>query len=64
MKQLICKIKGHTLFETSKAGIHIKQYECSNCREKFTTDGYGKMVKFNRYWEKNHEFFQSRLQKN
>jgi len=61
MKHLFCKIKGHSFAEIPKSGIHIKAYECSNCSEKFTTDGYGKMVKLNSYWEKNHEFFQARL---
>lgn len=63
MKHLICKMRGHSLVERSKTDIHIKAYECSRCSEKFTTDGYGRFVKYNSYWEKNHAFFQHYLKR-
>lgn len=63
MKHLRCKLKGHSLAEIVKAGIHIKEFECSSCKKKFTTDGYGRIVKYTRFWEKNHAFFVRYLEK-
>ena len=63
MKHLRCKIKGHNLSLVSKQQIPIHEYECTHCHQKFTKDGYGRIVKFTSYWEKNHEFFQNHFQK-
>jgi hypothetical protein len=63
MKQLRCKIKGHSLSPVSNQPFHIQEYECTCCKQKFTTDGYGRLVKFTPYWEENHEFFNDHFQK-
>ncbi|GHC45676.1 hypothetical protein [Ulvibacter litoralis] len=62
MKLFTCKIKGHKLTTIKKDSILIKEFECINCKKKFTTDGYGKVVKLNSYWEQNNLLFEQ-LQK-
>ena len=57
MGLLKCKIKGHNLTTIDTANVLIKKYECSNCKQQFTINGYGKMVKMNPEWEKNHQLF-------
>lgn len=62
MKQLICKVTGHNLKNIQKENFLIKEYQCTKCKEKFTTDGYGHLVKLNRYWEKNNVLFEKNYQ--
>ncbi|RMA65816.1 hypothetical protein [Ulvibacter antarcticus] len=64
MISLSCKIKGHKLSSIQKESIFIEEFECANCNQKFTTDGYGKMVKLNPYWEKNNKMFERILHSN
>lgn len=63
MKLLLCKLNRHSFTNISTENIHIKQFECSNCKKKFTTDGYGRMVELNSYWKKNNQFFEHYFQK-
>ncbi len=53
-----CKLKGHNLESITKSNLLIKEYACSACGKKFTTDGYGNLVKLNSYWAKNNLFFE------
>ncbi len=57
MKNITCKIIGHKLAPIKKATVLNKEYECSSCKQKFTTDGYGQIVKLNSYWEANNLLF-------
>jgi len=41
----------------------IEEYECANYSQKFTTDGYGKIVKLNSYRKENNLLFERLLQK-
>ncbi len=59
MKSIYCKIKGHDLVELNNESIVIKEYQCKNCQQKYTTDGYGKMVKLTPYWEQNNLVFKN-----
>jgi hypothetical protein len=63
MKPLRCKIKGHSLSPVSTQPFQIKEFECTRCNQKFTTDGYGRLVKFTRYWKENHDFFNNHFKK-
>lgn len=64
MKQLVCRIKGHD-FQLTKKGQHsaIKEFQCPRCKQKFTQDGYGQMVKLTKYWEQNNRLFEAYYQK-
>ena len=62
MKRIVCKIKGHKLNSIKKNNLLIKEYECTNCQQKFTTDGYGQIVRLNSYWLKNNLLFEQLLQ--
>jgi len=62
MKGILCKIRGHNYSPQSTGNILIKEYECTSCNEKFTTDGYGKIVKLNRYWKENNILFEKYFQ--
>lgn len=57
MAKLKCKLKGHQLITVNTANVLIKKYQCKNCKQLFTINGYGKMVKMNSDWEKNHQLF-------
>lgn len=57
MSHVICKLKGHKVQPVQHDHNLFQLFECKFCDEKFTTDGYGRLVKFNSYWEKNHKFF-------
>lgn len=63
MKLITCKIKGHKLTPIKKENILIKEYECKNCKKKFTTDGYGHIVKLNTYWQQNNLLFEQVFRK-
>jgi hypothetical protein len=66
MKHLICKLTGHSFLpelSNSEEPNLLQSFDCKNCNEKCTTDGYGRIVKFDRYWEKNHHFFQLHFSK-
>lgn len=57
-KKLLCKLFGHQLVSIKKKDILIKEYQCSCCQKKFTTDGYGQMVSLSKYWEENNLLFE------
>lgn len=56
--KISCKLKGHHLEGIEKSNVLIKEYACSTCGKKFTTDGYGNLVKLNSYWKENNLFFE------
>ncbi|MFT4697651.1 MAG: hypothetical protein ACI9SJ_000780 [Flavobacteriaceae bacterium] len=59
MKILLCKIKGHELIGLNNESLMLEEFECKNCSQKFTTDGYGKVVKLTPYWVKNNLVFKN-----
>jgi len=64
MKSIICKIKGHQFSTNKKVSLFIKELECKNCKQKFTTDGYGNITKLTSFWKDNNVFFEKYFQKN
>lgn len=58
MRKFICKIKGHQFVSVKKEGPQIKEYRCVCCRQKYTEDGYGQIVKLTKYWENNNLLFE------
>ncbi|GER58853.1 hypothetical protein ULMA_09610 [Patiriisocius marinus] len=64
MGKLRCKIKGHNLTTVSTANVLIKKYECSHCKQQYTVNGYGKIVKMDSVWEKNHQLFINYFERN
>jgi 5-methylcytosine-specific restriction endonuclease McrA len=62
MKRIACKIKGHKFSSIKKTNILIKEYTCTHCNQKFTTDGYGQIVKLNSYWKENNILFERLLE--
>ena len=64
MSKLLCKIKGHS-FEANHTGhFQLEEFTCSRCQQKYTTDGYGKIVRLTKYWEENNLLFQKYYTKN
>ncbi len=63
MKKLVCKIRGHQFVSVKKGGRHIKEYQCQCCKQKYTEDGYGKIVRLTKYWETNNLLFEKHFQK-
>ncbi len=63
MKKIVCKLKGHTYAPIKKENILIKEFECIHCKQRYTTDGYGQMVRLTKYWKENHQFFEKYLAK-
>lgn len=63
MRKIACKITGHRLSSIKKDSVLNKEYECSNCEQKFTIDGYGQIVKLNAYWEENNLLFERLFEK-
>lgn len=63
MKKLLCKINGHQFRSIKKQSTHIKEYQCSCCNQKFTTDGYGQIIKLTKYWEENNRLFERHFSK-
>jgi len=63
MRRIACKVVGHKLSSIKKCSILIEEYECANYSQKFTTDGYGKIVKLNSYRKENNLLFERLLQK-
>jgi len=63
MKKLICKIRGHQFVSLKKGARKIKEYECQCCKQKYTEDGYGKIVRLTKYWETNNSLFERHFQK-
>lgn len=61
-KHFTCKLFGHQLQTIKKDSILIKEYECKNCKEKFTVDGYGQIVKLSKYWQQNNAHFEKLFQ--
>lgn len=59
MKNMYCKIIGHELIELDNDSILIKEFKCKKCLQKFTIDGYGKIVKLTPYWEQNNFVFKN-----
>ena len=58
MRKLICKIKGHQFVSVAKEGHQIKEFRCECCKQKYTEDGYGQIVKLTKYWENNNLLFE------
>jgi hypothetical protein len=58
MKKLFCKIKGHQFVSLKRGDYQIKEYKCSCCKQKYTEDGYGQIVKLTKYWETNNMLFE------
>ena len=58
MKNIVCKIRGHNLDHTNKLSRLTVEYACTNCNQKFTTDGYGQIVKLNSFWKENNLLFE------
>lgn len=56
-KSIKCKIFGHKLVQLNHDDLLIKEYECVRCKQQFTTDGYGRIVKLSDYWKDNHSLF-------
>ena len=48
-KKLSCKIFGQPFFPHSQKDLLIEEYDVLIANKKFTTDGYGRMVKLNKY---------------
>ena len=64
MKSLICKVIGHNYTKNDHSKIHVNDYVCKNCNEKFTTDGYGTIVKLTPFWKENNLLFEQYAQEN
>lgn len=58
MKKLLCKIKGHQFVSVRKESPQIKEYRCTCCKQKYTEDGYGQIVRLTKYWEVNNSLFE------
>ena len=58
MKRIKCKIKGHKLSPLKRETAVIKEYECTQCNQKFTIDGYGQLVKLTQFWIQNNMLFE------
>tara|TARA_B100001146_G_scaffold225213_1_gene247932 strand:+ start:11830 stop:12033 length:204 start_codon:yes stop_codon:yes gene_type:complete len=63
MKHLRCKLKGHQLKKIEKESILIQEYRCTCCGQKYTTDGYGTLVRLTKHWERNNLLFENYLGK-
>lgn len=63
MRKLLCKLGKHK-FMLTKDKLHIKEYECSSCKQKYTENGYGQLVKLNSYWQKNNLLFEQYYKQN
>lgn len=59
MKLFSCKLTGHILKEITSDSIYMKEFECSKCKQQYTTNGYGKLVKLTKYWKENNQYFAS-----
>lgn len=59
MKLFPCKLTRHTLREISGNTLYAKEFECSKCKQQYTTDGYGKLVRLTQYWKENNKYFAS-----
>lgn len=57
LKALRCKVNKHDLLPLETLVVEIKKFECRNCKQVFTTNGYGNIVKMDATWEKNHQLF-------
>lgn len=60
---LRCKVKRHELAVIATENVQIQKYECLHCKQQFTRDGYGKIVKLDSYWERSHQIFTSYFSK-
>ena len=58
MKNIFCKIRGHKLDNTNNPANLIEEYACINCDQKFTSNGYGQIVKLNSFWKENNLLFE------
>jgi len=58
MKRLNCKIQGHTLVKIKSEDVQLKNFECTHCKQEFTTDGYGRVVKLTKFWQENNKLFE------
>jgi len=63
MKALICKLVGHDYHKKNKKNLLYDEIECKICKQNFTTDGYGKVVKLTSFWKKNHLFIEKHFTK-
>jgi len=64
MQRILCKIKGHSFTSIKKGHVQIEEFQCVRCKQKYTTDGYGQIVKLTKYWEKNNQLFEQYFRKN
>lgn len=62
MKSILCKIIGHRFIKKSKTNIYANDFECKNCSQKFTTDGYGTIIKLTPFWKENNLMFKKYIQ--
>ena len=62
MKSLLCKVIGHKYVINSHSSQHVNDYKCKNCNEKFTTDGYGTIVKLTPFWKENNLLYEKYVQ--
>ncbi len=63
MKKLICKLVGHNFISLKNKDSQIREYQCSCCKQKYTEDGYGQIVKLTKYWEENNSLFEQHFKK-
>lgn len=61
MKELNCKLFGHSLVKTNLPFAKIKEYKCTCCKKQFTKDGYGEIVVLDSYWRQNNENLRASL---
>ncbi|HPF97365.1 MAG: hypothetical protein R2802_07280 [Flavobacteriaceae bacterium] len=45
MKNIICSTFGHELVVSKCVTKHISEYKCKRCKNEFTVDGKGQIVK-------------------
>ena len=57
MRNIICKLKGHSLVKSNASTSLIEEFICTNCNKEFTTNGYGRLVHLNESWKKNNSQF-------
>lgn len=61
MKKALCKILGHHFVKTNNDSKYSDEYECAHCKQQFTKDGYGRIVKLTSFWVENNRLFENHL---
>jgi hypothetical protein len=49
---------------TRKEDSQLKEYKCRCCKQKYTEDGYGQIVRLTKYWEVNNLLFEQHYRNN